>query len=263
VSAAADPARPPRRRAQPLPREPERPGRGERLRRGLRGLSTVLITAGALMVADAALTVAWQEPVTAVVARLDQGGLRDDLRALRSAGPSELELQALAGLETEPRRLAFLAGSLERRTRRGTAIARLRIPAIGVDQVVVKGAEPAELRHGPGLYEGSPLPGAPGTVAVAGHRTTYGAPFRRLDDLRPGQEVTVDVAYGSFTYRVEGSRIVDPADVTVLRSRRYDRLVLTACHPLYSAAQRIVVFARLVATRPGEAARGRSTEPAS
>lgn len=202
------------------------------------------------MLADAGATVAWQEPFTAALTGLRQDGLRADLRDLERAGPTDLELQALAALEGQPRRLAYLAGSLARRTDRGEAAGRLRIPALGLDRVVVDGADDGSLRKGPGFYGGSPLPGARGTAAIAGHRTTYGAPFRDLDDLERGDRVVVEMPYATFAYEVEGARIVDPEDVSVLRRRRYDRLVLTACHPLYSAQERIVVFARLVATTP-------------
>ncbi|MBI5105180.1 MAG: class E sortase [Solirubrobacterales bacterium] len=221
-----------------------------RARRALRALSTVLIAAGAIILTDAALTVVWQEPTTALLAKLRQDGLRSDLRELERAGPTPLELKALAGLRDDRRRLAFLARSLRRRTEPGDAVARLRIPAIGVDKVVVKGSAPEDLRKGPGFYDEVALPGVPGTTAIAGHRTTYGAPFRRLDDVDRGDRVVLELPYGRFTYRVERTRIVDPSALWVLRRKRYDRLVLSACHPLFSAAQRIVVFARLERVEP-------------
>jgi sortase A len=87
-------------------------------------------------------------------------------------------------------------------------------------------------------------------VAIAGHRTTYGAPFRRIDELDRGQVIAVDMPYGRYVYRVERTKIVEPTDLSVLDRVRYDRLVLSACHPLYSAAQRIVVFARLTGREP-------------
>ena len=77
------------------------------------------------------------------------------------------------------------------------------------------------------------------------YRTTFGAPFRHIDRLRPGDPITVELPYGTFTYVVTGHRIVDKDDWSILRERGYDSLVLSACHPLYSAAQRWVVFARL------------------
>jgi sortase A len=227
-----------------------------RRRRVLRGLSTVLIVAGGLILLDAAATLLWQEPLTALQTKLRQNGLRGDLRHLEAAKPTRLEAQALAGLRDDRRRIAFLARSLSRRTAAGDAVGRIRIPRISVDFVMVKGSQPADLRKGPGVYDQTPLPGVPGTTAVAGHRTTYLAPFRHIDDLRRGDRITVEMPYATFTYRVEGTRIVDPHALWILDRVRYDRLVLSACHPLFSAAQRIVVFARLARVVPLRAARG-------
>ena len=220
------------------------------MRAALRALSTVLIAAGVLLLADAGLTLAWQEPVSAIYARVTQDRLGGELDELESVGPTAVEVRALRRMPDEGRRLRFLARSLKRRTDEGDAAGRIRIPEIGADFVVVDGTEPASLRKGPGFFPQTPLPGTGGTVAVAGHRTTYSAPFRRVDDLERGDAVTVDMPYARFRYEVERTRIVDPTDVGVIRRVGYDRLVLTACHPLYSAAQRIVVFARLVATEP-------------
>jgi sortase A len=87
-------------------------------------------------------------------------------------------------------------------------------------------------------------------VAIAGHRTTYGAPFRRVDQLATGDRIEVSMPYGRFAYSVERRRIVPPTATWVTQRVRYDRLVLSACHPKYSAAKRIVIFARLVDTKP-------------
>lgn len=214
-------------------------------RRTLRGLSTVLIVAGTVLAADAAITFAWQEPLTALLTEVRQGRLADDLEALERAGPTPVEERALAQLHGERRRVAFLARSLKRRSARGAAVGRIRIPRMGTDFVLVNGSRPADLRRGPGIYDETPFPGAPGTTAIAGHRTTYGAPFRHIDDLRGGDRVLVEMPYATFAYRVEGHRVVDPSEVGVVARVRYDRLVLSACHPLYSAAERWVVFARL------------------
>lgn len=219
------------------------------VRRPLRALSTVLIVAGVLMLADAGLTVAWQEPVSAIYASIVQGRLGGDLRDLELARPSEVELAALASLETERRRMAFLARVLRRTARRGAAVGRIRIPRIDASFVVVNGTDTSSLRKGPGAYDGVPFPGAPGTAAIAGHRTTYRAPFRKIDKLASGDEITVEMPYGRFTYEVERQRIVAPTEVSVIKRVAFDRLVLSACHPLYSSAKRIVVFARLVAAR--------------
>ncbi len=222
------------------------------VRRPLRALSTVLIIAGVLMLSDAGLTVAWQEPVSALYASLVQNRLGDDLRELELARPSEVELAALRALATERRRMTFLARVLRRTAERGAAVGRIKIPAIGASFVIVNGTDTSSLRKGPGIYDEVPFPGAPGTTAIAGHRTTYLAPFRRIDKLRRGDAITVEMPYGRFTYDVERTQIVAPTQVSVIKRVSFDRLVLSACHPLYSAAKRVVVFARLV----GAQARG-------
>ena len=213
-------------------------------------LSTALIVGGLLVLVDAGLTLAWQEPLSALYAVIRQDRLSGDLTRLERSPPSPLELGALSRLASEQRRIAYLARTLARRARAGSAVGRIRIPHIGANFVVVDGTSPSDLRGGPGLYPSNPFPGSPGTVAIAGHRTTYLAPFRHVDSLRHGDVIVVDMPYGRFTYAVEGIRIVKPSDVGVIRSVGYDRLVLSACHPLYSAAERIVVFARLQRTVP-------------
>jgi len=201
-----------------------------------RALAVALMLAGALALADAALTVAWHEPVSALQARGEQPRLRAELRTL------ELRMPAPTGAQ---RRAAVDAGAraLRARTREGAAVARLKIPRIGLDAVVVRGTRPDDLERAPGLLDTAALPGERGTAAIAGHRTTYGAPFRHIDRLRRGDRLTVATPYGTFRYAVEGTRIVDPGDLSVLRTVGHRRLVLTACHPLFSAARRIVVYA--------------------
>jgi len=214
-------------------------------RRALRRASTVLLLSGALVLADVGLTVVWQEPVTGVIALLRQGGLEDELERLPGPDGSALQRRVLASLGDDPERLAFLARRLKREQGHGDATARLRIPRIGASDVVVWGTDAGDLRRGPGFYPSQPLPGAPGTAAIAGHRTTYGAPFRRIDRLRADDAIHVDMPYGRFTYRVTHLRSVEPSAVWVLRRRAYDQLVLSACDPPFSAARRIIVFARL------------------
>jgi sortase A len=227
----------------------------ERRRRLLHGLSTVLLVAGVLVLADAAITLVWQEPLTGLQTRVRQHALRGDLKHLEAQGPTAIEAQVLAGLKSERRRIAFLARSLQRRTEPGAAIGTLKIPRLDTSFVMVKGADPSDLRKGPGTLDGTPLPGVGGTTAIAGHRTTYLAPFRHIDQLEPGDPITVEMPYATFTYRVQRTRIVAPDAVKVLRDVGYDRLVLSACHPLFSAAQRIVVVSRLTKVVPLRAAK--------
>jgi sortase A len=191
----------------------------------LRFAASVLIVSGVLLIGDAAATLLWEEPVSAVVAERQQSKLEE---ALADPPPRVIRKKPLPG----------------------DAIGRLEIPAIGVNEYVVEGTDTANLRKGPGHYPDTPLPGERGTAAIAGHRTTYGAPFRDIDKLKRGQVIRLDMPYGRYIYRVERTKIVDDSDFSVLRKVRHDRLVLTACHPLYSAAQRIVAFARLVRREP-------------
>ena len=116
---------------------------------------------------------------------------------------------------------------------------------IGAGFVVVQGTDSASLRKGPGHYPSTTFPGLPGTVAIAGHRTTYLAPFRDVDELKHSDRILLTMPYGRFTYAVQRTQIVKPTALWVTRDVGYQRLVLSACHPLYSAAERIIVFARL------------------
>ncbi|MGQ0680124.1 MAG: class E sortase [Actinomycetota bacterium] len=127
----------------------------------------------------------------------------------------------------------------------GEAVAIIRIPRIGIDQVVVEGTSVADLRLGPGHYSGTPLPGHSGNSAIAGHRTTYGAPFRRLNELKVGDEILIQTKGGKSKYVISGSTVVLPDDTRVLAQVGKDRLTLTTCDPPFSAARRLVVSAEL------------------
>ena len=214
------------------------------MRGALRTFSTVLIVAGALLLADAATTLLWQEPLSALYGHVQQGKLEHKLAEIERAPLAAVDQRALARLDGS-RRLAFSARALLRRSGSGDPLGKIEIPRIGVSDVFVQGTGTSDLRKGPGHYPSTPLPGQHGTVAIAGHRTTYGAPFHAVDKLRPGDRIELGMPYGRFDYRVERTRIVPPTAVWVTDRAGYDRLILSACHPLYSAAQRIVVFARL------------------
>ncbi len=138
----------------------------------------------------------------------------------------------------------------------GDPIARLTIPSIDSDFIMVQGVDLRWLQEGPGHFPQTPLPGQPGNAAVAGHRTTYQAPFNRLDELVPGDRITVQTVQGTFTYAVDaqfdpedgarsGHVIVSPDDLSILDQGTGNRLTLVACHPKFSAARRIVVTATL------------------
>jgi sortase A len=164
--------------------------------------------------------------------------INDDYEAARSG--------AGGGRSMSTRR----SGSAEPRERAG-AVARMRIPKVGLDTYVVAGASLRDLRGGPGMIASTSVPGTPGRSVVAGHRTTYGAEFNRNEELRAGDEIFVDTPAGTTTYRVTGRRVIRPSDaqaiVEITTPGGPNRLILTTCHPKFSARQRLLVEADMVA----------------
>jgi sortase A len=221
------------------------------MRRVLRILSVSLITAGFVLLLDVGLTLAWKEPVSAIYAALRQSEAADELEAVREdflAQPQVGEIEARAQDADEERRAGELADLFSRRIENGEAIGRIQIGAIDADYVVVQGTRTSDLQRGPGHYPETALPGQGRTVAIAGHRTTYGAPFNQIDKIEKGDRISLVMPYGTFRYDVSGTRIVAPTQVDVVDDVGSERLVLSACHPLYSAAERYIVFADLVET---------------
>jgi sortase A len=205
----------------------------------------MLITAGIVVLADAGVTLVWQEPLSAAYGSLKQGQAEDELHDLEAEYPSAADLAAIAGVSGSAAKARILANRFEPHLEDGHAIGRIKIDRIGLDMVVVQGTDTASLQKGPGHYKATSLPGQSGTVAIAGHRTTYLAPFRHIDQIEDGDEIRIEMPYAAFTYVVEKHEVVDPGDVGIIKPVGYDRLVLTACHPPYSAAERYAVFARL------------------
>ena len=206
------------------------------MRTWARAAAALLALAGTVLLAWIGITLVWGEPFTAIETARAQESLNRELDRRDSAWTVR------AQASRDQRALAF-----GRELRPGDALGRLEIPRLGLRVVVVEGTSAEELARGPGHYPTTPLPGLGGTVAVAGHRTTYSQPFRHIDELRAGDRVVLTTPYGRFRYAVYGRKIVDDRDWSIVRPRPFEQIVLTACHPLYSAAQRIAVFARLTA----------------
>ena len=223
---------------------------GVSARRVVLGTASLLLLAGFLSLTEGIVTVAWQEPITALSTYRLQRALGDELGRTERALFSPSSLLGLKKVGTERSRMAVLAGQMERRTGTGGALGRIEMPRIGVKFVFVQGVGSNSLRKGPGHYPDTVLPGQRGTVGIAGHRTTFLAPFRHIDRLRRRDQLVLSMPYGRFTYAVEGSRVVAPSNITVLRATGKDRLVLTTCTPLFSAAKRLVVTARLKSAVP-------------
>jgi sortase A len=128
----------------------------------------------------------------------------------------------------------------------GSPVGEIRIPAIGIDQVIVSGTATQDLRQGPGHYTNTPLPGQTGYAGVAGHRTTYGHPFYNLNVLKTGDPIVMTTVQGVFVYDTTGSQVVPPSDGTILQNQSGAWLTLTTCNPRFSASSRLVVTAKLV-----------------
>lgn len=225
-----------------------------------RALAWGLVLLGVLALSDVAVTLTWREPITALIATLREGGLERQLRQVESVPPSDREQEALARIGAQRRRLRYLAQRLERNAADGSAVGRIAIPSIHADYVIVKGTGESELELGPGIYSKSQypttsFPGAGAITAIAGHRTTWLQPFRRINELRPGEKIFVTMPYGRFAYLVSRRRIVPEADVeAAIAPTGRVHVVLSACYPLFSAEKRILIFARLVSVQPRGAA---------
>jgi sortase A len=145
----------------------------------------------------------------------------------------------------------------------GDPIALIKIPKIGVTRTVVEGVSVGELKRGPGHYPETPLPGQAGNAAIAGHRTTYGQPFHNVDKLGNGDQIIITTRQGEFVYEIDRITVVKPSESSVLLPTKdaagnlENRITLTACHPKYSAKQRIIISGLLVgrpiAALPGQA----------
>jgi sortase A len=220
------------------------------VRRLIRDISSVLILSGLFLVLDAGLTLVWQEPVTAAIGLVVRGQIDRHYLSYRTAPLSVVDRSALSGLRSRNERIAYLGRREGREVKTGDAVGYIAIPKITAGYAIVQGTDELSLEKGPGHYPGTALPGMGQTVAVAGHRTTYLAPFKRINELTPGDRIVVTMPYGRFTYSVEYHRIVLPTALWVTHNVGYDRLILSACNPLYSAAQRIIVFARLRSVKP-------------
>ena len=241
-------------RSSPAPGA-SRPTQRRVIRRAIRDIAAVLMISGGLLLVDAGVTLVWQEPVTAVIALVQRSAINKRFLSFHSAPLSPVERHTLVHVENTRQRVAYLARREARQVATGDAIGRIIIPKLGAGFDLVQGTGESSLEKGPGHYPGTAFPGLGQTVAIAGHRTTYLAPFRHIDALTFGDRIVLRMPYGNFTYRVQYRKIVPPTALWVTRDVGYERLVLSACNPLYSAAQRIIVFARLSAVLPLGAAR--------
>jgi sortase A len=218
------------------------------MRRWARILGTVLVVAGALTLVWALVVWQWQDPFTALYTKWRQHQLasqyKERVRTFQHAPVSTTSLAA------EQRDIAREARRYRLDSTRGEAIGRIHVPRMGVNMILVNGTDHETLKKGPGRDLRTFMPGENRLVYIAGHRTTYLAPFSHIDSMRPGDRVTIEVPYGTFIYSVTYHRIVEATDLSVLRSPRHEVVELQACHPRFFASHRYIVYARLIRVEP-------------
>jgi sortase A len=217
------------------------------MRRFVRILGTLMIIAGVGALAWAFTVWKWEDPFTATLNYYEQRELAKSFdRELEEGRPPATTPTPVDVRETLP----SSAVKWRRSLKRGDAVARLRIPRLGLNEVIVNGTDTDSLKRGPGRYLKSGMPGEGELVYVAGHRTTYGAPFSRIDKLRKGDRVFVELPYATIEYAITGHRIVESTETSVLESKGIEQLALQACHPRFFASHRYIAYARPVAVAP-------------
>jgi sortase A len=219
------------------------------MRRTVRVLGTLMIGAGVVTLVWALVVWRWQDPFTALYTHWEQGKLSHsydrmlaDYRPHAKVGADDLAAERSAIREQ--------ATAYQRSVRVGQPIGRIVIGRIGLKMVVVNGTDHSSLKKGPGRDPRSYMPGEDRLVYIAGHRTTYLAPFADINDIRAGDVVRLEMPYGTFVYRATGHRVVVASDMSVLKSPKHEQLELQACHPRFFAAHRYIVYATLVRVEP-------------
>lgn len=214
----------------------------------------MLLGVGLLAIVWAVFTWRVGDPLTALYQRYEQRSLRSQLSDSTKAFAAKRQaILRSAPLPTRGYPLADARADLETLARAyrsqlhpGDPVGVLTVPELGLRTVVVDGTSTADLRRGPGLDRRTYMPGEDELVYIAGHRTTYGAPFAHIDSLRPGDYAYLELPYAKLTYQITGRRIVDAGALGVLRSRGHEHLALQACHPRFFATQRYIADAKLV-----------------
>jgi sortase A len=218
------------------------------MRRITRILGTLLIVAGTLTLAWAVTVWQWQDPFTAAYTHWQQHKLAQsferEVAAFHPVRPDRTDLVA------ERRQIEADARRFRRLAQPGQAIGRIVIGRIDLRMVLVNGTDHDSLTKGPGRDLRTYMPGQDRLVYIAGHRTTYLAPFSHIDAIRNGDEIRLEMPYATFVYRAVRHRVVAATDLSVLRSPRHELLELQACHPRFFATHRYIVYARIVSIEP-------------
>jgi len=218
------------------------------MRRIARITGLIMIVGGVLTLAWAVVVWRWQDPFTALYTQWQQDKLSKSLaHEFAAYVPPRVDH---GNLVAERSAIAVDARAFRRETKDGQAIGRIVIGRIGLKMVLVNGTDAGTLEKGPGRDIRSYMPGQNRLVYIAGHRTTYLAPFSHIDSIRDGDFVRLEMPYATFVYRAFTHRVVPADDLAVLRSPRHELLELQACHPRFFATHRYIVYAKLVSVLP-------------
>lgn len=218
------------------------------MRRGVRALGTLMVVAGLALLAWVVVVWRWEDPFTSLYTAYKQRSLSSSLgRRMDAYKPVAVSGASLAAVR---RTLRAEAAAYRREVHGGEAIGRIKVPALGVNMVVVDGTDHESLKRGPGLERHTFMPGEGELIYIAGHRTTYAAPFSHIDRLRRGDRVTIEMPYGTFVYAITGHRIVRATATWVLRSHHREVVALQACHPRFFASHRYIAYGTPVQVIP-------------
>jgi sortase A len=218
------------------------------VKKAARIFGSLLIVAGVLTLAWVIVVWRWQDPFTALYTHFQQARLSSTYE--KRAAAFRPRVAHVADLVSVEREVASEARTYRRTLRPGDPVGRLHIGRIGLNMIVVQGTDHETLKKGPGHYLGSALPGEGHLIYIAGHRTTYLAPFAAINNIRVGDYITFELPYGTFTYRATRHYIVTADAVAMLRDHGAELLRLQACHPRFFATHRYLVDAKLVSVQP-------------
>ena len=220
------------------------------VRRLSRIAGTILVVAGLGMLAWVLVVWRWQDPFTALYTHWKQHQLSQTYeRRFSQYEPAQLRRNEVS-ISARTKVIAREARLYRIQSGRGQAIGRIRVPRLQLNMILVNGTDHDSLTKGPGRDRRTYMPGEGQLVYIAGHRTTYLAPFAHIERLQSGDAVTLEVPYATFRYRVFKHRIVGAHEMSVLRSHGVEVVELQACHPRFFASQRYIAYARLVRVEP-------------
>ena len=224
------------------------------LERLARLTGTLLIVLGVGLLAWTFCVWRWNDPFTSTYTRWQQHKLADVNQQIFAEFRPTVTRARTPTPAQQSRAMARDAAYFRKGVAIGDPIGRLRVPRLGVNLLLINGTDTASLKSGPGRDTRTFMPGQGELVYIAGHRTTYGAPFAHIERLRAGDRVTLEMPYATIEYAVARERIVDDQDLSVLKSAAREEVALQACHPRFWATERYIVWAKPVRATRGDGA---------